>query len=376
MKIIVLGAGRVGSAMVRDLARGGEFELTVVDASQSALDRLADLPGVQRRQSALDPAAIRQAVADFDLVVGALPGHVGFACLEAILQAGKNVVDISFFAEDPFRLDTLAKEKGCIAIMDCGIAPGCSNMIIGRLRAALDEVGSFVCMVGGLPAIRTWPFEYKAPFSPADVIEEYVRPARYVMHNLEVTMPALSEPELVEFAGVGTLEAFNTDGLRSLITTERVPYMKELTLRYPGHIERMRMLRESGFFSQEPVEVGGAKVRPLDFTSRLLFPLWQFHEGEEDFTVMRVCVEGKEKGRPVRYQYELLDRYDRATGIMSMARTTGYTCTAAVRMVARGLFQRKGISPPEFIGRDEQCYRFMMEQLAERGVVFRETVTR
>jgi lysine 6-dehydrogenase len=124
------------------------------------------------------------------------------------------------------------------------------------------------------------------------------------------------------------------------------------------------------------VEIQGARIRPLDFTSRLLFPLWHLEEGEEDFTVMRVRVEGKENGRRVRFEYELLDRYDRSTGTSSMARTTGYTCTAAVRMVARGMYRQKGISPPEFIGRHADCYRFILEELGKRGVVFRETITR
>jgi lysine 6-dehydrogenase len=296
--------------------------------------------------------------------------------VQAVLEAGLDIVDISFFPQGPFGLDELARKKGCIAVVDCGVAPGCDNIILGWLSTRLERVDAFACYVGGLPVVRTWPWEYKAPFSPIDVIAEYTRPARYRRRGELVTMPALSEAELMDFPGVGTLEAFNTDGLRSLLATTDVPEMVEKTLRYPGHIERIRVLRESGLFSTEPVTVGGFSVRPLDFTARLLFPAWQLAEGEEDLTVMRVIVEGRDRQGGVRHTFDLLDRFDRATGTTSMARTTGYTCTAGVRLVARGIYARKGVSPPELIGREPGCYEFVMAELAARGIVFRETVER
>jgi lysine 6-dehydrogenase len=375
MKIVVLGGGRVGSAMARDLARDPRFEVTVVDASGEALGRLGEAGLKTERADLADPAAVGRAVRGHDLVVGAVPGFMGFATLKAVLEADKDVVDISFFDEDPFLLDDLARERGRIAIVDCGVAPGCSNLVLGRMDAALDRVESFACLVGGLPAARMWPFEFKAVFSPIDVLEEYTRPARFKRSGELVTLPALTEVEPVDFPGVGTLEAFNTDGLRTLLRTIDVPSMVEKTLRYPGHADKMRMLRETGFFAKEPLEVNGARVRPLDLTARLLFSSWQLGPGEEDFTVMRIVIEGEKGGRRSRHTWDLLDRYDRATMTTSMARTTGYTCTAAVRMVAAGLYDRKGISPPELVGRDEKAYAFILRELAARGVVFQETVT-
>ena len=375
MKVAVLGGGLVGGVIARDLVRGNEFSVTVADVSEATLARLSGTPGITPvRADLADAAVIRRVVAGHDLVVGAVPGHMGFATLREVIGSGKPVVDISFFPEDALALDALARERGVCAVVDCGVAPGCSNLILGRMESELEPVERFACYVGGLPVERTWPWEYKAPFSPADVIEEYTRPARYVANGALVTMPALSEPELVEFPGVGTLEAFNTDGLRSLIATVKAPFMVEKTMRYPGHIEKIRVLRESGFFATEPVQVAGVAVRPLDLASRLLFPLWQFGPGEEDITAMRVVVEGTSAGRRVRRTFEMLDRYDRTTGTSSMARTTGYTCAAGVRLVARGLWGRKGVSPPEFLGRERACYEFMMADLAARGVAFRETV--
>lgn len=373
--VVVLGAGRVGGAMALDLAQGGEFQVTVADVSEAALARMTARGLAVRRADLSQGAAVQAAVADADLVVGAVPGFMGFATVQAVLEAGKDIVDISFFDEDPFRLDGLAKAHGRIALTDIGVAPGCDNLILGHLAARMERIERFECLVGGLPVVRTWPYEYKAGFSPIDVLEEYTRPARYVAHGQEVVMPALSEPELIDFPGIGTLEAFNTDGLRTLIYTVDAPFKKERTLRYPGHIEKMRLLRETGFFRKEPMDVGGVQVSPLELTTRLLFPMWQMHEGDEDFTVMRVIVEGREEGRPRTYTFDMLDRFDRATGTTSMARTTGYTCTAAVRMVARGLFDRKGISPPEVVGMTAGCWPFIRQEMAARGITFHERVS-
>ena len=372
LHVVVLGAGRVGGAMALDLA--SEFRVTVADRSEAALARMAARGLAVRSADLAASEGVKAAVADADLVVGAVPGFMGFATAQAVLEAGKPLVDISFFNEDCFRLDALAQAQGVTAIVDCGIAPGCHNIILGDLARQWDVVTSFECLVGGLPVVRSWPYEYQAGFSPIDVIEEYTRPSRYVKDGRIVTFPALSEPELIEFDGLGTLESFNTDGLRSILHTyPEIPDMKEKTLRYPGHIEKMRMLRESGFFGKDPIQVGGVSVSPLDLTTALLFPLWQMHEGDEDFTVMRVTVAGEVAGQPVRKVFSLLDRYDRGTGTTSMARTTGYTCTAAVRLLASGGFTRKGISPPEFLGQEPGAWDFIRADLAKHNVIFTET---
>lgn len=368
--IVVLGAGRVGATMAKDLA--SDFKVTVADVSEAALARLQGLG--TRKADLSTPAGVAAAVEGADLVIGAVPGFMGFETVKAVLQAGKDIVDISFFPEDPFQLDALAKEKGRVAAVDCGVAPGCGNILLGHMATQLDRVDRFVTLVGGLPVVRCWPFEYQAGFSPIDVIEEYTRPARYVAHGKEVKMPALSEPELIEFPGIGTLEAFNTDGLRTLLHTIDAPFKIEKTLRYPGHIEKMRMLREVGFFGKEPIDVGGVKVAPLDLTTRLLFPMWQMKEGDEDFTILRVIVEGEKNGREVRHTFDMLDRFDRAAGVSSMARTTGYTCTAVARLVASGGYTRKGISPPEFVGREAGAKDFVLAELAKRGIHFSETI--
>jgi lysine 6-dehydrogenase len=375
MKIIVLGSGLVGAPIALDLAAEARFEVTVADRDAGALSRLASHPEIKTvRVDLADPTTVTKLVADYNLVLSAVPGFLGFQTLQAVIAAKKSVVDIAFFPEDPFRLQDLATAAGVTAIVDCGVAPGMSNLLTGHVASLLEETSSVLIYVGGLPEIREWPYEYRAVFSPADVLEEYVRPARYIQNGALVIKPALSESELLEFPGIGTLEAFNTDGLRTLAQTINAPDMKEKTLRYPGHIEKMAMLRDTGFFSSEAIEIGGVRVRPLDVTSQLLFPKWKLRDGEADLTVMKIVVEGRRGGEALRYAYDLLDRRDPTTGIHSMARTTGYTAACALRMLADGLFEDKGIIPPEFIGRRPDCVKFMLDGLRERGIIYRETI--
>ncbi len=376
MNVIVLGAGLVGAPMAIDLAKDAQFKVTVADISEENLSKLALVDNIKTIQADLsDKERLKKLVSSFDIVLSAVPGFMGYETLKTVIEAGKNIIDIAFFPEDLFTLDDLAKEMGVIAISDIGVAPGMSNVLIGYVDAILDKTEKAITYVGGLPVVREWPYEYKAVFSPIDVIEEYTRPARYIENGKEVVKPALSDPELLNFEGVGTLEAFNSDGLRSLAKTIDAPYMIEKTLRYPGHIEKMAVLRETGFFNKEKVEVNGVLISPMDLTAKLLFPKWELKEGEEDLTIMQVIIEGVKDGQKLRYTYDLLDYYDPETKTHSMARTTGYTATMAVRMLAQGLYTKTGVSAPEHIGKHADCVDFLLDGLDERGVIYGETIT-
>ncbi len=376
MKVLVLGGGLVGSAIARDMAKEADFSVIVADRSERALRRCSSLGLSVIEADLADEAALDRLIADADFVIGAVPGFMGFNTLKRVIMAGKNVVDIAFFPEDPFALDALAKEHGVTAVVDCGLAPGLGNILLGRLNAEFDSIDTFLCHVGGLPVVRRKPYEYAAVFSPIDVIEEYTRPARFIEKGELVVRPALSEVEEMDLPGVGTLEAFNSDGLRTLAVTMSAPNMKEKTLRYPGHVALMRAMRDTGFFSKDAVEVNGSGVVPLDLTAKLLFPAWELREGERDLSVMRVEIIGKKDGSTERHVYDLLDHYDTATDTTSMARTTGYTCAVAARLVADGSYSRIGISPPEYLGAEKQVYDALMQGLADRGISFTHSVDR
>jgi lysine 6-dehydrogenase len=370
-KIIVLGAGLVGKTIAQDLAL--QHEVTSADASEEALSQLPS----NIKNITIDFANHQQLAAilkPFDIVVGAVPGFLGYETVRTVIEAGKDMVDISFFPEDPFSLDALAKKRNVTVVTDCGVAPGMGNIVLGYHHQKM-KVKNYECLVGGLPVVREWPFEYKAVFSPIDVIEEYTRPARYVQNSEVIIKEALSDPELISFEGIGTLESWNSDGLRTLIKTmPGIPNMIEKTLRYPGCIEYLRMLREAGFFSYEEIVVKGVKVRPIDVTAKLLFPKWKLKPGEEEFTVMRIKVSGEENGKQKTYTYNLLDRTDKDKNTLSMARTTGFTCTGAVNLLLSKKFTRKGICPPEYLGEDENNFQFILNYLKERNVIYNISV--
>ncbi len=375
--IIVLGAGMVGSAMALDLAH--DHHVTSADFSEASLERVKQRnPNVQTTVlDVTDHESFEAAIAEFDLVICAVPGFLGYETLKQIILSKKNVVDISFFPENSLNLHDLAVENGVTAIVDTGVAPGMDNYILGYYNERMT-LTDFECLVGGLPKVKKWPFNYKAPFSPIDVIEEYTRPARYVENGAMVTKDALSDVELLQFEGIGTLESFNSDGLRSIIfTMPHIPNMKEKTLRYPGHADTVRILKESGFFDTEPIDINGVKVAPIDATSRMLFKEWKLGENEEEITVMRVSVTGTDaSGTRKQIAYELLDEYDKATRTSSMARTTGYTATAAANMFLDGLFSEKGVFPPELVGKDEACFRYILKYLKDRGVIYNRSEVR
>ena len=368
-KIIVLGAGLVGSVITTDLSKN--HDVTSADINPESFVKFKNYPSINVVQADLrNPERIKSIIKDFDLVIGAVPGFMGFQTMKAVIEAGKNMVDISFMPEDFLQLDGLAKKHRVTVVADCGVAPGMGNIILGHHNKQM-HVKKYECLVGGLPVIREWPFEYKAVFSPIDVIEEYTRPARYIQNYEMVTKEALSDPELIHFDGVGTLESWNSDGLRSLMQTmKNIPDMIEKTLRYPGCIEYLRVLRESGFFSYDEIEVNGTKIRPIDVTSKLLFPKWKLKDGEEDFTIMRIVIEGIENGKPKKYIYNLLDRFDRNSKTISMARTTGYTCTAVANLMLDGGFNQEGVNAPEMVGAPTGNLNYILKYLEERGVIY------
>lgn len=371
-KIIVLGAGLVGSVIAIDLS--GNYDVTSADINPKSFQKFQNYPGIKTIQTDLsNTEELKETVKDFDLVIGAVPGFMGFRTMKAVIEAGKNMVDISFMPEDFLKLDRLAKKHRVTVVADCGVAPGMGNIILGHHNKKM-HIKKYECLVGGLPVIREWPFEYKAVFSPVDVIEEYTRPARYIQNYEMVTREALSDPELVYFDKIGILESWNSDGLRSLMQTmKNIPNMIEKTLRYPGNVEYLRVLRASGFFSYDEIEVNNVKIRPVDVTAKLLFPKWKLKEGEEDFTIMRIVIEGSENGNPKKYTYNLLDRFDRETNTISMARTTGYTCAAGASLLLDGGITTDGVCAPEWIGEGEGNLAYILKYLEERGVIYNKT---
>lgn len=361
-KILVLGCGRVGRTICLDLAL--ENPITVVDISNENLKKVKRTNIETVEFDISNNKKLRELIKDFNLIISCVPGFMGFKTLKTIIEENIDVVDISFFPEDSLKLSKLAIEKNVTAIVDAGVAPGLSNLILGYYDSIL-KVNYYACYVGGLPIIKNQPFEYKAPFSPIDVIEEYTRPARLYENLQIVTKDPLTEIELLNFKKCEDLEAFNTDGLRTLLfTMNHIPNMKEKTLRYPGHAEKIKILKKCGFFNENQIEISNQKITPLQMTTEILKKDWFLKENDLEFTVMKIEIHNSEK----MFTINLFDEYDPKLQMSSMSRTTGYTCTACADLIKKSIFKEKGIIPLEIIGKNKQYYKYIMNYLKNRNV--------
>jgi len=364
-KILILGCGRVGRTICLDLAL--ENNITVADISDENLKKVNRKNITTIKFDISNNKKLRKLIQGFNLVISCVPGFMGFKTLKTIIEEQIDVVDISFFPEDALELSKLAKEKNVTAIVDAGVAPGLSNLILGYYDS-LYKVNYYACYVGGLPKIKNLPFEYKAPFSPIDVIEEYTRPARLYENSQIITKEPLTELELLSFEAIEDLEAFNTDGLRTLLfTMHHIPNMKEKTLRYPGHAEKIKILKQGGFFNEQEIKINDKKIIPLQITTEILKKDWFLKENDLEFTVMKIEIHNSEK----IFTIDLFDEYDPKLQMSSMSRTTGYTCTACADMLNKGIFKEKGIIPLELIGKNKTYYSYIIEYLKNRNVILK-----
>ncbi len=373
---VVLGAGVVGSVIAEDLEASG-FSVLIADINGAALARVSERSNQKISIAEIDcsdQTEIATLASEADIVFGALPSWLGLTALETVITSGKSYCDISFMEEDPRKLHALAIEHEVTCVVDFGVAPGMSHLLCSVANETLDECKRLDIVVGGLPLERSWPWEYKAPFSPRDVVEEYIRPARLVEYGQTITREALSECVLINLPGVGTLEAFNSDGLRTLCDTLDVPFMKERTLRYPGHAKQMRMLRDGGFFKTQEIDIAGQQVKPIDMTAKVLIDGWKYEEGEADLTVMRVEGEGTLGDTEMIIRWDLLDYYDNEKDQSSMARTTGFPAASIGRMIVDGTIDTPGVHPPETFGGNEKVVNRLLSELEDRGVTYIRTM--
>jgi saccharopine dehydrogenase-like NADP-dependent oxidoreductase len=274
--------------------------------------------------------------------------------------------------ENPLTLNREAVRAKVTIIPDCGLAPGISNILVGNAVKKLETVQAVRIMVGGLPEKPVPPLGYIITWSPENLIDEYERKVKIVKNGKKVEVNALSELEEIEFPGLGRLEAFNTDGLRTLPDTiENVREMREKTLRYAGHAEKIRLLKALGFFEEKEVSIDGVSVSPRRLTVKLLGQKLRKPE-VKDVVALKVEVCGTKKGKKTCYVYHLLDYYDEKLGITAMARTTAYPASIIAQLVLKGTIKEKGVVPPEKIGMNSGLFRVFSEMLEKHGIKIRE----
>lgn len=372
MRCLVLGAGVVGEAVAWDMTHVAPVaDVTLADIDEARLETVRRRFRVETmRLDVTAPGTLEGLAGEHDVVVGALPSRFGHDVLRRLCEAGLRACDVSFMPEDATNLDATAKHYGAVVVHDCGVAPGLSHVLVGDGVARLATVDSVRIDVGGLPETPVLPFFYKAPFAASDVLEEYTRPVQLVRGGRFVTEEPLSASETLEVDGIGPLDSFLTDGLRSLVRTITATSMEERTLRHRGHLPLMVAMRAAGFFDTTPRDVGGQRIAPRDLSAALLFPHWAYAEGERDVTVLRVKVTGvNSDGAATSYEWLLVDRPDPAmTGsLRSMARTTAFPAAIVARWLVDGTLTEPGVHAPETLGLRGLAPK-LLDALAVRGV--------
>ncbi len=348
MHIVILGGGAQGRVIGADLAASlPDARVTVADLRRPELPPRHNLKWLECDLSSRE--AIARLLHAHELGVCALPSRYGYAALEAAIEAKCSMVDVSFSAEDPLALDAAARAAGITLAPDCGLAPGISNLIVGHAVATRGTPRDLMIYVGGVAQDPDAPYGYVVTWSVDDLLEEYVRPARIVRDGKITTVPVFSGMETLDVPGVGTMEAFYSDGLRSLLhTVPGVREMGEKTLRWPGHADAVRPLVEAGTLVETLRHECSA-------------------DPARDLVALRVRLTF-DRGSQT---WDMTDRYDPATGRTAMSRTTALTTSVVARLAAAGGLGAPGVRPLEKVGADEQAFRFIRDGLSQRGVRLR-----
>lgn len=352
MNILIVGAGNIGKAIAHDLS--DDFSITVCDVDEEKLREL-EIYGETIKVDVTDHDGLVKVLRDFDIAVCAVPGRFGFDCVKASIEAGTDMVDVSFMPEDPMALDEEAKEAGVTVVVDAGFGPGLTNLFLGRISAEMDEIEECDIKIGGLPLDPQPPLYYRVFWSPYDLIEEYMRTARMVKDGEIVEIEPLEDIKEVTVMG-DKFEEFYSDGLRTLLDTVEADNMIETTLRWPGHLEKMKVLKELGFFDQEN----------LDETMSVILPKMRFES--RDMSIIDMTARGVKDGERTEIDYQLYD--EEKGGFTSMSRTTGFTTAAVTRLVADGSI-KKGVVPLELVGRDKRKHDLIVQELRDRGIDIR-----
>ena len=341
------GVGLVGSYVARKLAESG----FTVHAYDPRPHRVLGIRGIEIHhleinedpiEMLLEHIASRDDITfdpDLDIVVNMLPGDIGHSSTTSLAELPWRTVDLSFSEFTPDRDDQKAKENGACILWDTGIAPGLSNMLLSLAYGEMGPLKNGEVRVGGNPTRPIGGWNYMAPFSPIDVVAEYTRPARVIRESELVTLPALSERHEIEVPGKGKMEAFLTDGLRSVLDTIPAVELSEYTVRWPGHIQRFIDERESG------------KLDVQSLTSD-----WEYNEKIPEFTWMEVSAESLD-GQKMNW---LVQDHGGDVG-HSMARATGLVTVCCVEeWLKEPNMLPPGVHPPEALSPD-----------AVRGIVYR-----
>jgi len=337
MKILVLGGlGKQGSVITTDLInQSPSYEVDVADQETHGLHNVI-------RADLSDYVVLEKLFVSYDLIVCALPADLGYNCVKAAVATETNMVDLSFASQDLLVFGQEARDKGLTIITDAGVAPGLSNLVVGR--SMLKNPNSIEIIVGGVPQDKDMPFNYTITWSLDDLMAEYTRPSRILVDGIIKTVPALSGVERLRIgAGLYEYEAFYTDGLRSLLFNNGgVPNLIEKTLRWPGHVNDIQRYLTTGSDDLKQEMIKLCKVN------------------EPDKLIMRIKADSEEVSMITSSNDDM----------SAMAKTTALSCATFASLIASKILTLTGILPPEKIASDDVVYKAVLDKLETHGVVF------
>lgn len=364
-RYLILGAGRQGTACAYDLALFGEAgRIVLADAHEGlaikSVERLRRLlPSSNKTQleavaaSVKDHLSLAKVMTGADAVMSAVPYYFNPLVARAAIEAAVPMCDLGGdiqIVQEERRLSAAAKAAGISIIPDCGLAPGLNNLLAVYGLERLDETVSIRIRCGGLPQVPRPPLDYRLVFNLEGMLNNYFGKAYVLRHGKVAEIESFTELEEIRFPKpLGKCEAFVTAGATSTSpwTFEgRLESYDYKTVRYPGHYEKIKLLRDLGLLDRRPVAVKGIQVVPRDLFVKVVEDRLAFPE-DRDLVVLRVVCRGKKNRRPAEVVLEMLEYHDPATGFSAMERTTGFSTGIVVAMLARGEIKDKGVVPLE-----------------------------
>jgi lysine 6-dehydrogenase len=390
MRVLLLGVGKIGFAMLKDLVQSSEVSKVVVaDVDiQKARRRVNELRSDKTTSEHLDIAdhdrTVRLMKAGFDVVASALLAEHNVEAARAAVEAGVSMVDVGRTPAHVFDLDREAQQRGVTILPSCGLDPGLDRILEGYGAGKLDKVTEIHTFCGGFPQKNTPAYNnllrYKVSWYWKRAIETNLGKATILRDGRVIQVDKLSgpgNPEITLFPEpVGECEAFYSGAPLDTIEHLGLKDVKnawERTVRWPGHCETWTKLIDLGLVSTEPLEAKGCQIAPMDFLVELGNKTLQYQKGEGDVVVGRVRVIGEKGGEKRQYTYELIDFYDKERDVTAMGRTTAYPCSILSQMIGRGDIRERGVIHASKIGWNaELSSRFFLE-LTKRNIRISET---
>ena len=379
MKILVLGAGRMGHGAAFDLINNSPDveSITIADFDAAKAEQIAaniNNPKLATKQiDVSNYAAVAELMHGQDAAISCVNYWYNLELSKAAIETKTNFCDLggnNYVVDSQLALDAEAKRAGINIIPDCGLAPGMVSVLAMHGANRFDEIEEIHIRVGGLPQNPKPPLNYQLVFSVEGLINEYVETARVIRSGEIAEIESMTELETLEFENFPALEAFQTSGGTSTLPDTFLGKIKELdykTIRYAGHCDKFKTMIDLGLCSSEEMLIDYAKITPRKIFGDLLTK--HLPADEPDYVLIRLEFSGVKNGERKRLRYDIVDKYDEQTNLSAMMRTTAFPASIIAQMSARGDVKMRGATPQE---KAIDAEKFVAE-LARRNININES---